>query len=74
MYKFSIFTILGGMVLGGFWFHDAYAYIDPASGSLVIQVVIGALVGAGITLKVYWEKIKYKLSSRRTKSDDVQKV
>jgi len=66
MYKSkSVFTILAGMVLGGFWFHDAYAYIDPASGSIIIQVLIGAFVGVGITLKVYWEKIKYKLSSKK---------
>jgi len=64
MYKFHIFTILSGIVLGGFSFHDAYAYIDPTSGSIVIQVLIGAFVGVGITLKVYWEKIKYKFSVR----------
>ena len=62
------------MVLGGFSFHDAYAYIDPASGTIIIQVLIGALVGVGITLKVYWEKIKYKFSGLRTKSNDGKKV
>ncbi len=69
-----IFVILAGIVFGGFWFHDAYAYLDPASGSIVIQALIGALVGVGITLKVYWEKIKYKLSSIRTKSNDDQRT
>jgi len=33
-------------------------YIDPGSGSLVIQMIIGALVGAGITIKIYWYKLK----------------
>ena len=40
---------------------EAYAYIDPGSGSLVIQLIIGALVGTGITLKIYWYKLKEKL-------------
>ena len=40
---------------------DAFAYIDPGTGSIVIQAVIGALVGVGITLKIYWYKIKEKL-------------
>lgn len=42
---------------------DAYAYIDPGSGSIVIQMIIGALVGAGIAVKVFWAKLKYKISS-----------
>jgi len=40
---------------------DAFAYIDPGTGSIVIQAIIGALVGVGITLKIYWYKIKEKL-------------
>ena len=42
---------------------QAWAYIDPGTGSVVIQVLIGALVGVGITIKVYWVRIKMKLSS-----------
>ena len=51
-------------LMGGFVISDAYAYIDPGSGSLIIQMIIGALVGTGITLKIYWHKIRYKLSNR----------
>ena len=50
--------------MGGFVISDAYAYIDPGSGTLIIQMIIGALVGVGITLKIYWHKIRYKLSNR----------
>lgn len=48
--------------ISGFIFNDAYAYLDPGSGSAVIQVIIGAIAGIGITLKIYWYKIKEKLS------------
>jgi len=41
---------------------DAYAYIDPGSGSIVIQAIIGALVGVVITLKLYWYKLKEKFT------------
>jgi len=47
---------------------DAYAYIDPSSGSIVIQVLIGALVGVGITLKVYWTKIRMAIETKFSKS------
>jgi hypothetical protein len=62
------FTIL--LLFQEFFVSDAYAYLDPGTGSVVIQAMIGALVGVGITLKVYWEKIKYKISSKRIKSND----
>lgn len=45
----------------GVSFSDAYAYLDPGSGSAFIQAIIGALVGAGFALKIYWAKIKEKL-------------
>ena len=42
-------------------------YLDPGSGSIIIQAVIGALVGVGITLRIYWWKIKEKLFSKTSK-------
>ena len=52
------------LFLQGLYFSEAFAYIDPGSGSIIFQALIGALIGLGITLKIYWDKIKYKLSSR----------
>jgi len=49
--KIQIATIL--LFLQGFIISDAYAYLDPGSGSIVIQAIIGALVGVGITVKIY---------------------
>lgn len=37
-------------------------YIDPGSASALIGVIIGAIAGAGMTIKMYWFKIKQKLS------------
>ncbi len=37
-------------------------YLDPGSGYIILQAMIGALVGVGITVKIYWWKIKEKLS------------
>lgn len=50
----------------------AYAYIDPGTGSYIIQVMIGGLLGGAFALKVYWKKVRAyfsKLFSKRTKSD-----
>ena len=53
------------LLFRGLFVSDAYAYIDPASGSMFIQVIIGALVGVGITMKLYWAKIRFKFSTIR---------
>jgi hypothetical protein len=33
------------------------AYLDPGSGSFILQVVIASLVGIGFTIRAYWGKI-----------------
>jgi uncharacterized membrane protein YfcA len=37
---------------------NAYAYIDPGTGSYLLQLLIGALLGALFAIKVFWRKIK----------------
>tara|TARA_Y100001936_G_scaffold18115_1_gene15286 strand:- start:2399 stop:2557 length:159 start_codon:yes stop_codon:yes gene_type:complete len=37
-------------------------YIDPGSASAVIAMIIGGIAGVGMTLKMYWYKIKEKIS------------
>ena len=59
------FFIIGGSFLFVFnelFVSDAFAYLDPATGSIIIQALIGALAGTAITLKIYWHKIKEKLA------------
>ena len=44
------------------------AYLDPGSGSILLQMVIAAALGAAFAVKVYWKKIKGALS--KNKSND----
>jgi len=34
------------------------AYLDPGSGSILIQLVIAALLGLGVAIGASWSKIK----------------
>jgi hypothetical protein len=36
------------------WF---LAYIDPGTGSLILQAIIGAVAGLAIATKLYWSKV-----------------
>ena len=38
--------------------NNAYAYIDPGMGSIIIQSIIAAIVGGCVALNMYRIKIK----------------
>ena len=48
----------------------AYAYIDPGTGSFLVQGIIAAVIGIGVTGKLYWSKIKAKLTGKSVEEDD----
>jgi len=35
----------------------AYAYLDPGTGSLIIQMLIAGLVSSIFAIKLYWKKV-----------------
>ena len=37
---------------------NAFAYIDPGSGSAIMSVIIGFFVSIGVMIKIFWYKIK----------------
>ncbi len=53
--------VLSGLFMN-FSITQITGYIDPGSASAFMAVIIGAIAGAGMTLKLYWFKIKEKLS------------
>jgi hypothetical protein len=44
-------------------------YLDPGSGSFIIQIAIAALLGLGVALRASWGKIK-GLFGKKTKPED----
>ena len=37
----------------------ADAYLDPGTGSMMLQVILGGIAAVGVAIKLYW----YKLAS-----------
>lgn len=37
---------------------SAYAYIDPATGTLIVQLLIAAVATGIATVKLWWYKVK----------------
>ena len=50
-----IAAVFGGLALLS---RPAHAYLDPGSGSMMVQLLLGAVAGALVTAKLYWLKIK----------------
>ena len=36
---------------------SAHAYLDPGSGSMLLQVILGGIAAVGVALKLGWHKI-----------------
>ena len=47
----QVFTILYYLTLIIFFPKNAYAYLDPGTGGLIIQALIASLVGVGVFFK-----------------------
>jgi hypothetical protein len=35
----------------------AYAYLDPGSGSMILQAVLGIFAAAMVVLRIYWSRL-----------------
>ena len=53
---------LNALTLLNFSIPTISGYIDPGSGMAVIAIIMGAIAGVGMTLKLYWFKIREKIS------------
>lgn len=36
----------------------ARIYLDPGSGSMLIQIILAAVLGAGVAIRIFWRNIK----------------
>lgn len=52
--KRRFFWVLGVLLIP----RPSNAYIDPNSGSLVAQLLIGAGAGVLVLIRIFWRKIK----------------
>ena len=41
-----------------FFTSSAHAYLDPGTGSIILQAIVGAFAAFFSTLYIFWEKVK----------------
>jgi len=50
------------------------AYLDPGSGSIIIQLLLAALMGLGFVLRSQWKKIKSFFTRKKNISNNEKDV
>jgi len=53
---------------------QAYAYLDPGTGSMILQGIIGGLAAAAVVAKLYWHRLLRFFGLRKDSSPDDQKL
>lgn len=51
---------------------SVYSYIDPGTGSYLVQVLIAVFVGASVGIKVFWRRIKEFFTGKKTELPEVK--
>ena len=67
-----IFLVIFGfafLVLPG----DVHAYLDPGTGSFMIQILIGGVLGSIYFIRLYWAKLKQFVMSFFSKKTNEKK-
>jgi hypothetical protein len=54
LFRFIIMTMFAAALLPV----ALSAYIDPGTGSYILQLIIAAFVGVSFTVKLFWKRIK----------------
>ena len=47
------------------FFTDTEAYLDPGTGSMLLQVILGGVAAVGVAIKLYWHRLRVALGGRK---------
>ncbi len=54
------------MALVAYYPSPAYAYLDPGTGTMIVQVIIAGIAGALVSIKVYWVQLSVWIKKLRS--------
>ena len=55
---------------------NAYAYLDPGTGSIILQAILGFIAAAIASISVYWTKFKMlinKIFKKKKEEENLKK-
>ena len=54
--KISKFTLFFLLIV--FYTKPVFAYLDPGTGNIILQAIVGAIAAGATFISVYWQKLK----------------
>ncbi len=60
------------LVMALIWAPNTYGYLDPGTGSYLIQILLAGILSIAFTLKVFWKQIKIYFTKIIRRKDNVQ--
>ena len=61
----SLFAVFYSFVIAD----QVYAYLDPGSGSMMLQLLFGGIAGLVMILKLYWKSFTSLFRRKGTKNE-----
>jgi hypothetical protein len=46
------------------------SYLDPGSGSMILQLILGAVLGLGVVVRLFWKNIKNFFTRGKAKFEE----
>jgi hypothetical protein len=60
-----LISTLGAVCVFGLFPSFAHAYVDPGSGSMLLQLLLGGVAGLVVVLRLYWHRLLERFGIRR---------
>jgi hypothetical protein len=48
----------------------AYAYVDPGSGGMLVQLLLGGVAGVAVLVRMYWQRCLKLVRLRKAEPDE----
>ena len=66
----SRFAVILAFLPACFLALPAHAYLDPASGSMLLQMILGGIAGIALALKLFWHRVLGFFGVKSQRQDD----
>ncbi|ETA69830.1 hypothetical protein [Candidatus Pelagibacter ubique] len=63
----KIFNLI--LIFNFFVVNNAYAYLDPGTGSIILQAILGAIAAGVSYCAFYWNKVKNFFKKNNSKKE-----
>ena len=65
---FIILTAIIGII--SLTAQHAFAYLDPASGSMILQGILAGIAAVGVSVSIFWRRLKLIFSGGKKSEDE----